>query len=189
MLSGSQDLNSWHDSGTSPFTHPFVAHSRRDFLKKSETRRYSVYHNQGVLIGPVVGTRLSLNIELSSGKRVESVIPLALVRQGGSPLFFSLVRFCSSLKILSHPAATSILTWNQKMVSDQTSSESSSDRISYFPSTSATSVSLPPSDATSWSHHCSPSLPEPIITDCSAVRDAATSDQPDLVDENDIVIA
>ena len=90
MLSGSQDLNSWHDSGTSPYTHPFVAYSRRDFLKKSETRRYSVYHNQGVLIGPVVGTRLSMNIELSIGKRLESVIPLALVRQGefSAVLFF-----------------------------------------------------------------------------------------------------
>ena len=39
-----------------------------------------------------------MNRELSSGKRPEFVVPLALVRQGGSPLFFSLVRVNSSFK-------------------------------------------------------------------------------------------
>ena len=83
------------------------------------------------------------------------------------------------------------------MISDQTSSKSPSDRISftlaspdnYPPSINATSLSLPSLNATSSSQHYPPKLSRPIITDCSDARGAASSDQPDLVDENDIVVA
>ena len=45
-------------------------------------------------------------------------------------------------------------------------------------------------DVDSLASHCTQAYPPgPTITDCSAVCDAASSGQPDLVDENDIVIA
>jgi hypothetical protein len=108
-----------------------------------------------------------------------------------------------SLEILLHLSASSVLTENQNMVSDQTSAPSSNDGIipasttpatggsgdNYSPGLNADSPPQSVSDVASSSHQYPPNSPASSIPDPAAVRGATSSGHHSSIDENDIVIA
>ena len=113
--------------------------------------------------------------------------------------------FLPSPEILLHHSASSLLTGNQNMISNQPLAPSSKDGISpasttpvagrsgddYSPSLSADSLRLPVSDVTSSSYSgpLNSESPGSSIPDYAAVRGATSRDHHSSIDENDIVIA